>query len=150
MGLNLDPFSGGPLQGLIFHWLCRLCCLRIWNYLTHLINRDHISGVESFALFLQVILKWVNFWDCLSGLERTCHFLTSWAYGLERSQIWFIFPIFGKSSWKETFTCVFVRGLERSLRLCIFGCDLETFWQMVLKELRFTFLLPLSWLAINI
>ena len=48
--------------GLIFHWLCCLCFLRIWNYLTHLINRDHIDGVES-GLFFPRILKWVNFWD---------------------------------------------------------------------------------------
>ena len=142
-GVESQSFWWWTTWGLVFHWLCHLCCLRIWNYLTCLINRDHIPGVESFDSFCKGLERSQLLGSILHGLERTCHFLTLWAYGLERSQIWFIFATFGRWSWKETFTCVFVRGLERSLRLCIFGCGLERFWQMVLKGLRFTSLLLL-------
>ena len=140
MGLKSQSFWWWTTWGLIFHWLCCLCCLRIWNYLTHLINRDHVSRVESFDSFFK-------------GLERSqlfgIHPLRSWKnpvvcshlwpWGLERSQMWSIFATFGGWSWKQTFTCVFVRGLEKSLRLCIFGHGPMTFWGMVLKMTKIYF-----------
>ena len=99
-------------RGLFFHWLCHLCFLRIWNYLTCLINRDHLSRVESFDSFFKGLERSQLLGSILLGLETTYHLLTFWPWGLERSQMWFVF---GRWSPKEIFTCVFERGLERSL-----------------------------------
>ena len=125
-GVESQSFWWWTTWGLIFHWLCCLCCLRIWNYLTHLINRDHIPGVESFDSICKGLERSQLLGSILHGLERICHFLTLWANGLERSQICFIFATFGGWSWKETFTCVFVRGLER-----VSDCAI---WAVVLKD----------------
>ena len=107
-GVESQSFWKWTTQGPIFHWLCHLCCLRIWNYLTHLINRDHVSRVESFDSFFKGLERSQLLGPILCGLERTYHFLTLWPWGLERSQMWSILPlladglVFCEGSWKES------------------------------------------------
>ena len=127
-GVESWSSDGGPLEG----WSCTGCAVfAVWGseitWLTSLTG-DIYLGVCFLTLFCKGLERSQLLGSMLHGLERTCHFLTLWAYGLERSQLWFIFATFGGWSWKESFTCIFVRGLERSLRLCILGCDPERIW----------------------
>ena len=99
-GVESWSFWWWTTWGLIFHWLYCLCCLRIWNYSTCLINRDHVFGIESLDSFCKGLEMIQLLRLILHGLEKTCHLLILWAWGLERSQMWFIFATFGGWSWK--------------------------------------------------
>ena len=103
-GVESWSFCWLSTQGLIFHWLCCLCCLRIWNDLTHLMNRDHIPWLRCVTLS-EMVLKEVNFWKNLSF----SHLWSLWSW---KKPILVPFCHFDRWSWKETFTCILVNGLE--------------------------------------
>ena len=136
MGLNLNTFGGGPLEG----WSFTGCAIfAVWGseitWLSSLTGAIYL-GLESFDSFCKGLERSQLLGSILHGLERTCHFphfVSQWSW--KKPNLVLIFATFGRWSWKETFTCVFVRGLGRSLRLCILGCGLERFWWMVLKGL---------------
>ena len=149
MGLNLDPFGGGPLEG----WSFTGCAIfAVWGseitWLASLTGTIYLG--LSFLLYLQgswnkstfgIHPPWswknlpfshfVNLWSWKKpNLVHFCHF---WQMVLKGD----LYLYFCEGSWKD-------------LRLCILGHSLERIWQTVLKGLRFTSLLPLSWFAINI
>ena len=67
-GIHIDrvesrSFWSWTTWGLILDWLCCLCCLRIWNYLTCTSLTGTIYlGLGLLTLFARV-LKWFNIWD---------------------------------------------------------------------------------------
>ena len=112
-GVESWTFGWWAIWELVFHWLCYLCCLGIWNDLTHLMNRDHIPWIEIFD----------SIWD---SLERS-QLLRSILSGLEK------FAIF------VSFLSLLVDGLERRLlpvswSRVLKGCSDYVCLAMALKE----------------
>ena len=131
-GVESRSFGWWMTWGLIFHWLCCLCCLRIsMTWLTSWTGTIHF-GLSLLTLFARV-LKEVNFWDPSSGgLERTCYF-------------WFFFCHFWQMVLKELSDCalsaVVLKGVDEwswkgsDLLLCfIHGSLPSTFKQGSWKE----------------
>ena len=101
-------------------------------------------GLSLWTLFSRV-LKWVNFWDpSFLVLKEPIICSLCEPQVLKESKCGSFFDTFGGWAWSRLLPVFFVRGLERSLRLCICGHGLKRFWWMVFKGLRFTSLHPLS------
>ena len=98
--------------GLLFLWLCLLCCL-IWNDSTHLMNMDHVSRIEIFNSIWDGLERSQFLCTNVRGLERTwyiltdglemTHFLTFRGHGHERGHFWYFFLHFDIWSGKKVF-----------------------------------------------
>ena len=69
-----------------------------------------------------MVLKEVSFFgSILNGLERTLFMEFLWLYGLITAGFRFTFDIFGRWSWKDTFTWLFISMEVTSFRMVLKG-----------------------------
>ena len=150
MGSESWSFWWWTTQGLIYHWLCCLCCLDDIK----LLYLPHWQGPYTW--------DWV-FWLFLQGSWKESTFgihpLWSWKnmpfshfcepMVLKEVKFGSFLPLFMDCPERRHLP-VFLWGILKGVSECAFLAMILKFWWMVSNGLRFTSLLPLSWFAINI